>query len=148
MKIRIIPILALMLIGASSMAQEEWKLSKSGHGVEVYTRKTPASPIKEYKAEVVVPAPINEVVEFFNKIELHPEWMAGISSATPIGDDANTLHYILDAPFPMTDRYVLLQPQADDSNMPGRYWIAMENVDVPMESKLVRIARLKGWMDI
>ena len=45
--------------------QSPWQLREYQGGIPVYTRKVTGSPILEYKANVIVNAPIRKVIAFF-----------------------------------------------------------------------------------
>lgn len=95
------------------LAQDDWKLAKSKNGIDVYLRETPDSPIKEFKVEAVIHAPITEIVGALGAIHEHHQWMVGVEQATTVASkhapEDSLLHYMIDMPFPFGDRDIVMR---------------------------------------
>lgn len=110
MTIKILIAFALSIsLPAIACAQTEWVVEKNNHGIVVETRITDLTPIKEFRAKTTVNAPMESVVDALVEVEKHPEWMVDIAHAERLNDDPEILHYNIDTPFPMKDRYIVVQ---------------------------------------
>jgi ribosome-associated toxin RatA of RatAB toxin-antitoxin module len=129
-------------------AQTAWKLEKSSQGVDVYTRRIPESTIKEFKAIVVIEAGMKAIVDIVQDVKHHPDWMYGLKSAEVLKEDPKILQYVRRAPFPFTDRYVVMTSQTEGSE--DSCLIALEHLDYPASKEadgLVEIESIKGhWL--
>jgi uncharacterized membrane protein len=139
-------VLSLYLLPAR--AQSEWKLEKSSKGVSVLTRQIEESTIKEFKAEVVIKANIKRLKKVIANVEQHPDWMYGLKSAHVLNGDPKILQYIRSAPFPFTDRYVVML--SETVNTADTCRITLEHLDHPGTEDtdgLVEIEFIKGtWL--
>lgn len=86
-----------------------WSPSKSGHGVTVYTRSVPGTPIKEIKAELELTASINTIVGCLSDIPAYPQWIYQMSEARIIKQISVTefeVYQRVKTPWPLDDRDV------------------------------------------
>ena len=141
-------LLALLAPAAQALGEDsgmEWTLAKSADGVEVYNRDVPGSAFKELRANALVPAPLREVVAWYQDPSTYPEWIDRCAEARRVetgqGVGANYLRF--DFPFPASDRDVVLRArtQVETAN---EVIFDVENVDglVPETSGVVRIPLL------
>ncbi len=89
-----------------SQSNDNWELSLSKHGVEVYTRKTDGHAVKEFKAIADVNLSAEEVKNLLINPETYPDWMNSVKEAYLIKKE-NGLYYIysrIEVPWPFDDR--------------------------------------------
>lgn len=143
--IQVLTIILLSLNILPSHAQSEWKLEKSGKGINVYTREIPETSIKEFRAEVEIKASIGELEEALSQVENHAEWMAGVESATVLNTEPEILQYNLHLPFPFSDRYVVVTSKTVSGE--GSCRIIIERLDHPPINAEgdIEIEYLKGY---
>lgn len=150
----IISLLTCTIITAELPAQEDWKLAKSKNGIDVYLRKTPESPIKEFRVETLIKAPIGKVVGELGAIRAHPQWMEGVEEAqqiiNPAGSSDSLLHYMIDMPFPFGDRDIVLHKSSGYSDDGTAFHIALtgRNDLVPECEDYTRMLFARGRYDL
>ncbi len=125
-KILIAFVLSMSVIAPLS-AQTDWVIEKDQNGIVVETRVTDLTPIKEFRAKTTVKAPIETVVDALVTVEKHPDWMVDINHAERLNEDPEILHYNIDTPFPMKDRYIVVQVTTTHSD--GSYRLEMESTE-------------------
>lgn len=86
-----------------------WNPSKSGHGVKVFTRSVPGTPIKEIKAELELDCSINTAVACLTDISAYPQWIYQMIEARVIKQISTTefeVYQRVKTPWPLDDRDV------------------------------------------
>ena len=106
-------------------SQTDWEIEKDQDNILIETRVTDLTPIKEFRATTTVKAPINDVVRALTEVEKHPEWMTDIEYAERISETPEVLHYNVKTPFPMKDRYIVVEVKTMSSDSSWR--LEMEN---------------------
>lgn len=114
---------AVFLLPFSSSAETpHWQQTISRDGIVVYTRKTDY-PIDEFKAEAVIDAPVGVILAVIEDAPASSEWMSSISQTrmirelippklneqTMTGKSRHLVYSIMDTPWPLTVRDVLLE---------------------------------------
>lgn len=97
----------LLLTVFTTMGQNsEWEIAKQADGITVYTRTVEGFDIKELKAEILIDAPIHNVVNVLLNVENYPTWAYNYSEAKLLKREGNTsiIYIIMDIPWPMEDR--------------------------------------------
>ena len=135
----------LFIIACSVNAQTEWKLEKSGKGINVYTRYIPETSVKEFKAEMVVKAELKQLEQALHEVNYHPEWMAGIEYSGVLIEEPEVLQYNIHVPFPFTDRYVVMSSKTESDSDTCR--VTLEQSDYPAEEvgNRVEVEFVKGY---
>ena len=150
---RIIPIILIMLaipaFGRAVAGENNWKLVNDKDGIQSYCREIPGSELLEIKAVMVVDAPIENVGEMIRDIPGYVNWMPYCGKGlvlTGNRDDAD-IRILLDLPWPVTDREVLLNARVTYDLDHGRGFIDMTNqadqYDV-FEEGVIRVPVFKG----
>lgn len=133
-------------------AQSDWKLAKSGDGVEIYTRDREEEKIKEFRAITTVQQPQKQIENLLEDIEAYPSWQDNCEESEVIKRiDKETVigRYTSSTPFPFSDRDIVLkmtkQPQSD-----GRMVYQIENAATSIEERknFVRIPRAGGRWEL
>jgi hypothetical protein len=100
----------LVLLALPAAAEEDWTLAKSEDGVTVYTRVVSGSPIKEFRATTVVPAPLKDVLRWWRDPSTFPEWINRcVEARRVVGESGATGNHLkFNFPFPASDRDVVI----------------------------------------
>lgn len=140
----ILPAFSLALAG-----ENKWELVNDKDGIQSYCRKIPDSKLLEIKAVMVVDAPIENVGEMIRDIPGYVNWMPYCGKGLVLcgnRDDAD-IRILLDLPWPVTDREVLLNARVSYDLDHGRAFIDMINqadqYDV-FEKGVIRVPAFKG----
>lgn len=127
-------------------SQSDWKLEKSSKGIEVFTRRVEETTIKEFRARVIIKSEMEKITEVVEHVKYHPDWMYGLKSADVLNEEPKILQYVRSAPFPFTDRYVIMHSITEASGDSCR--ITLEHSDYPASPDvdgLVEIVYIKGY---
>ena len=94
------------LLKETSAAEYPWKLRINKEEITVYTRKVEASPILEYKANMVIKVPLDKAIHFFEDIKNIPKWYYQCVQAELIQSDSpeNIIYFVSRLPWPVTAR--------------------------------------------
>lgn len=142
----------VMIFPLVSTAQSEWKLAKSGDGIEIYTRNRAEDKIKEFRATTTVQQPLKRIENLLEDVEAYPTWQDNCEESEVIEriDNKTVIaRYTSSTPFPFSDRDVVLkmtkQHQADGSMV-----FQIENAADAIEErdKFVRIPRAGGLWEL
>ncbi len=145
-------ILTILVIPAFSRAlagENKWELVNDKDGIQSYSRRADGSKLLEIKAVMVVDAPIENVGEMIRDIPGYVNWMPYCGNGMVLSgnrDDAD-IRILLDLPWPVTDREVLLNARVSYDLDHGRAFIDMTNqadqYDV-FEEGVIRVPVFKG----
>ncbi len=138
-------VVAILFTFSTINGQSEWKLEKSGKGINVYTRSIPETSIKEFKAEMLIKASMKDLEQALQQVEHHPEWMAGVEFTDILNIEPEILQYNLHLPFPFSDRYVVLSCKTQSDA--GSYRLSLQHSDYPPGEvgDKVEIEFIKGY---
>ena len=145
--------LLLIFLMSSAFSQEnEWKLKKDKHGIQVFVRDSEDSPIKEYLALMEVSASTEECWKIMDEVDNHPEWMAKIKHAEKLSenpDGSNYTYYQVDFPFPFDDRDLILFISTVSTKNPTTIRINIEDRadHIPVKKKLKRLTGNYGYWE-
>jgi ribosome-associated toxin RatA of RatAB toxin-antitoxin module len=106
-------ITANTIISDSTYCQtNKWKLEKNKSGIQVYTRKTEGSSIKEFKARTIIKTKMSAMVKLIEDAEKYPDWQANITTAKTlkiVNSTTKYIHYSTDVPWPIDDRDIVVK---------------------------------------
>lgn len=104
----LLSILVVFFYATKLWAEEyPWRERINKDGISVSTRKVEASPILEFKADVTVSAPINQVIALFENEKRIPEWYYQCVQAELIRQETpeqKIFYFVLHLPWPVTER--------------------------------------------
>ena len=120
MKTRFFLVLIIVFsVNGVLLSQSGWKLDKDEDEVRVYTRSTPRTSFKEFKAETIVKAPIEKIEYLLDRFEVFPEWQANMDSVAllEVPDDSSRILYFQSGlPWPISDRdFIFKQIKHNDA---------------------------------
>ncbi len=143
--VRILVLLITSLSAFGGLAQTEWKLEKSGNGIEIHTREIPEVEIKEFKASTIIDVPIDDVIAELDNVDAHPEWMSDITFARTLPDSPHITHYNIKLPFPFKNRYVVMENETKASDGSHRIEMWTSDLELSDVDGHVKIPYVKGY---
>ena len=142
----LIPILIPMQILADS--ESNWQLEKDTSGIEVYTRSTPASDFKEFKAITKVKAEMNFVFATIIDPTRLTHWMADTLHAEVLNQTQGeqSAYIIQGVPFPLTNRDGVFDYSVDKSQANAiTIHIRSGDPNIKANKDYIRIRDAKGY---
>jgi hypothetical protein len=136
------------------VAQSQWSLVRDGDGIRVFTRDVAGSDMDEFKAVTVLPARIEVVSEIMRDGTAYVKWMADCIEARIVssaGPDTLFIYHATNAPWPVTDRDVVVKTRVERDYSRGVFTAHLDSVDnglVPRRPDRVRMTKLKGRFDL
>jgi len=98
--------------------QSSWQLRKNQGGIPVYTRKVAGSPILEFKANVIIDAPLPKVIAYFEETQIS-RWYYQCVLSKFIENDGpkqEVIYLILHLPWPVAARdFVFKRTRSKDA---------------------------------
>lgn len=122
------------VVARALAAEPAWEQVDDKDGIRVYTRPIPGVDFNEFKGVTVIHARIEVLGMVLRDIPQYPDWFADCKEAQVVErfDDNNVvLHFVQDAPWPVSDRDVVLKVNTDVDYTKGRAVIKMASVDDP-----------------
>ncbi|MEM7656998.1 MAG: START domain-containing protein [Bacteroidota bacterium] len=129
------------------LAQDEWKLEREETNIQVFTRKIPGEPLKEFKAQMEAPVPPEQILALLLDWKSNPTWTDRCSK-TELVEQLSAQHLILhsfiETPWPVSDRDMVFSFEVTRKEpaiicnmigLPDR---------LPPTDKLVRITNYRG----
>ncbi len=126
--------------------QEDWKFVEKKDQVEIFT-KVEENGKKWIRLSTVIPASINEVVNYTSEIDKLPNWVYACQNSKVYSDTENETTYYTetDLPFPMSDRYCLVKKNKVRSPDGLSMQTISENyAEKEIDSDLVRVTEFKA----
>ena len=140
---------AALILGGAAQAEDDWKMVMDKDGIRSYSRSVPGTGRIEIKAVLVVEAPIENVGEMIRDVPGYVTWMPHCGSGVILDghrDDAD-VRVVLDLPWPVTDREILLNAKVSYDLDHGRAFIDLTNLADKFEvfdEDLIRVPVFKG----
>ena len=105
-------VLSLQLIfGLVPTSSDTWKVVKEEDGIQVYTRITDDSPIKEVRVEMEIAADLDKFMDILNNVEGYTNWVYKCiesSKLETVSDTEFYYHTVSDFPFPVSNRDMVI----------------------------------------
>jgi hypothetical protein len=92
---------------AAIPAEYPWQLRLNKEEILVYTRRVEASPILEFKANIIVDEPLDKVVRFFEDEKNMTQWYYQCVRAELVQKESvgkKIFYFVLHLPWPVTER--------------------------------------------
>lgn len=145
--------LALALAAAAARGDEGWLPSYTADGVSVSERPAAGRALPDFRGEVEIPADAYEVLAVIVDVAAQTKWMWACLESRIVAresDSTSVVYQVIDAPWPVTDRDVVLRSQTRVL-APGRLSVRFathSDPAVPPVPGLVRMARLDGEFEL
>jgi len=129
--------------------QSPWLLRQSKEGIPVYTRKVVGSPILEFKANVIVDAPLSKVIAFFEDEKQIPRWYFQCAHSELVENDGpkeKVIYLILHLPWPVASRDFVFKRSQLDKSLDGtiNYSLTALPNRLPAVKGMVRVQSIKS----
>lgn len=101
-----------------TVTQDTWQLRQSQDGIPVYTRKVAGSPILEYKANIIIDAPISKAIALFEDEKKISRWYFQCVHSELVerdGPKQEIIYLVLHLPWPVAPRdFVFKRARTED----------------------------------
>ena len=129
--------------------ESPWQLRESKEGIPVYTRKVAGSPILEYKANIIVDAPILKVIALFEDEKQIPRWYYQCVHSELVGIEGpkqKIIYLILHLPWPVAARDIIFRrtKSEDIANGITSYSLTALPDKRPFAKGMVRVHSIKS----
>lgn len=121
-----------------------WQLAKNGDGIQVFTRDTPGSDFKSFKATARLDAPLASVIAVMNTPASCMQWVHGCEQAYNLkilSFNDRFAYSINNLPWPVEDRDYVLEIKTQSDPKTGDVIIRMHTVNdmKPVSPDFVRV---------
>jgi len=124
-----------------------WVLKRDMEGIKVYNRKVEGSPILEFRSEMIVTAPLDKTLAFFEQDNNMSQWFHRCKESKlveEISPDEKRIYFAADLILPFDDRdgvYRRIKTE-DPVTQTVTYTVTADNRDYPRHKHRVRIEKL------
>ncbi len=106
---------SLPVFGIQDSEKNPWKLKINRNGIQIFNRTVEGSPIKEFMGKCVIDSSMYTIGLIMMDFPGYMEWVASCKELKKLSckDDLNcTLYYVMDLPWPVSNRDVILKASA------------------------------------
>ena len=137
----------VLLLIANVLSAQEWVLNKEKNGITVYTRESPSSPIKEFRAVTTMNVGVEKLAEVLQDFENYALWYDRCEKTRLISGDAGGAYVYyteVSLPFPFSHRDVVSSMTL--TKKPYGILLKIEEMEgvVPEKEGIVRMSVAKG----
>lgn len=152
---RIILLGLLLVAGIAQAATEErWELATDSDGIRVWTREVPGSPLRAFKATMVVRSSLSGLINLIMDTDSAPRWVYRTERIQVLRRDDARGSFVIrvetDFPWPLSDRDVVVAGQVTQDERSGTVSIVSRSVagpDYPPHPSFVRMPDMEGtWL--
>lgn len=137
------------LISLSGLSQSDWKLIKESQGIQVYVRTNDSTRYKEYKATMVVKAPLEKVYQLIMNAEKLKKWNYQTSESYLVKKVSETEQIIYmknDMPWPVQNRDVVTRMKVQHlTNNIFKISLSPSLEAVPEKDRMIRVKNFSGY---
>ena len=124
-----------------------WQKIKEKDNIEIFTRSTPFSSIKEVRIKTTFQVGLDQFVDAINKVSAYPQWVYKCTTARRVRtlNENEFVYYVVsDLPFPLKDRDVFIHSRQwfEEETQTYRAESVATSDRAPSNDKLVRIPKL------
>jgi hypothetical protein len=128
--------------------QSSWQLRKNQGGIPVYTRKVAGSPILEFKANVIIDAPLPKVIAYFEETQIS-RWYYQCVLSKFIENDGpkqEVIYLILHLPWPVAPRDFVFSRTRSKETTPGviSYTLTALPNRLPFVKGMIRVESIES----
>jgi len=125
-----------------------WQLKETKGAIPVYTRKVEGSPIVEYKANVIVDAPIDKAIALFEDPKQIRRWYyqcVRSELVTDEGPDQKIIYLILHLPWPVAPRdFIFRRTRTKEADGTITYSLTALPDKLPLVKGMIRVNSIKS----
>ncbi|MDF1583205.1 MAG: hypothetical protein P1P78_07825 [Methyloprofundus sp.] len=107
-------------------AMSAWNLVKDEAGIKVYTRTLANSDYQEFKGVMTLKTNLDTLLKLINNAERCPDWQYKCMKMLTLSD--GYLYKLSDLPWPLTDRYTVMQSQGHFNPTQNSYTLSLKNI--------------------
>jgi len=150
MKVTTSVLLTLMiLLAGEDIGEKDWVLVKNKSNIEIYTRKSDKTEIKEIKAITTIKASMAILKNMLMDVKTFPQWMPNVKSTKilkKVSDKEIYYYVVVKVPWPFTNRDNILHIKLLENPKLGITSIIIESDPdyIPPAEGLVRIPKTSG----
>lgn len=107
----------LFFLNVPLLLAQEWELAKEKDGIIVFTRESPESPVKEFKAATIIEVEIEEIELILKDFRSYVHWYDHCKKAELISkepDGSLTYYMEYNMPFPFSNRDAVLSLNSEE----------------------------------
>ena len=130
-----------LLIFSNPITASDWTTKVDNNNITIFTRSIPESEFLQVKAIVQINAPLFKVKQMFSATEKCWQWQLSCAQSKIIRTDNvnnKTVHVILDLPWPLSDRDLVLDTKLTEQTKDKHLVLEMLPSDTQVKSKYVR----------
>jgi hypothetical protein len=129
--------------------ENPWQLRETQGGIPVYTRKVEGSPILEYKASVIINAPISQVIALFEDEKQIRRWYYQCVRSELVeneGPDKKIIYLILHLPWPVAPRDFVFRRTKSQDPVSGTITYSLTALPdkLPLVKGMIRVHSIKS----
>lgn len=131
-------IIVLIMMIEPACAADGWKEISNKKGIIIYARDVEDSPMKEFKSESVIAAPIEVVFEVIKDPASYPNWFGDCIDRKIIAamdENHGIIYQVVDLPYPFSDRDAVATSTFDTDFKQGTIVVTVESIDAPEAAK-------------
>lgn len=145
----------IILVSLNSIkAEEQWRLEKDKGGIKIWTRKTPNSNLKEFKAISTFNVSSDKITSLFRKVTSYEKWSYKVEPGSvkiikKISENDFYLYNVISAPL-IKKRDIISHVRINSPDANGVILINMDAASDLMAEKedCVRIKKMKAFFKI
>jgi hypothetical protein len=147
--ITVLFLLSFSFSSALNAEQSPWQLRENKGGIPVYTRKVAGSPILEYKANVIVNAPILKVIALFEDERQIRRWYFQCIHSELVENDGpkqKVIYLILRMPRPFASRDFIFRRTKSEDPASGTisYFLTALPDRLPLVKGMIRVQSIES----
>jgi len=148
---RSITLACLLMLSLNSQMVQAWELQtpQNEASVKVWTQSEQGTNFKAFRGEVIINAPLDQVVSVIRDTPNVPQWYYKSKLAKQLKrlNDHQSLNYsVTDLPWPVSDRdLVILATVSNDSDGGVTIQMRAQPDAYPPQIGLIRVPRLEGF---
>lgn len=97
---RVFYVFCWMLLCHTAIGQSEWKLKNSSENIHIYTRDVPNKKYKEFRATILIPANMENILNILNDTNGFNQWFAYSKKVKLLEDDGDNKLIYMETKFP------------------------------------------------
>jgi len=142
---------SILILNTSLQADVGWNLIKDEEGVQVFERNNPGTYLKTVKGVVVIPVPLNDLIDVLVDTQTFPRWLFKCIRASTLKQPSFVERYdhiITNMPWPVWDRDVIVRSVFQQNRATKQVEIKFSSApdSLALKPGIVRIRKMSGRM--
>lgn len=153
-KILLIVLMSLSVTALAASESEKWEPARDSDGIRVWTREVPGSPLRAFKATMVVRSSLGGLVNLILDTDNASRWVYSTDRIVLLKRDVEKASFVIrvetNFPWPLTDRDVVMAGQILQDEKTATVTInsrAINGPEYPPQANYVRMPDMEGtWV--